>query len=62
MILFNQFTSDSCSATNVYLPFTRLYLLAKSDAWTPFPEPVGPNNTILGVCGALERDCPLKNV
>jgi hypothetical protein len=31
-----------------------LYLLARSAACTPFPDPVGPSNTILGVCGALD--------
>jgi hypothetical protein len=38
----------------LYLPFTMLYLLARSAACTPFPDPVGPSNTILGVCGALD--------
>lgn len=33
-----------------------LYLLARRAAWTPFPDPVGPSNTILGVCGALDLE------
>ena len=37
-----------------------LYLIANSEAWTPFPEPVGPSRTILGVCGALDRVRPLR--
>lgn len=40
------------------IPLTMLYLLAKRAACTPFPEPVGPRSTILGVWGALDLGWP----
>lgn len=40
------------------IPLTMLYLLARRAACTPFPEPVGPRSTILGVWGALDLGWP----